>query len=881
MAHAAMTPRAAAAVAGAALLTLLVTLLLQGPLTSLENGVTSIRYAVRGERKADTNIVVVYIDDAAIKVTGWPVRHNFHALMLKALTDLHVRAVGIEPVLDDQVDEYPEYDQVLASVMKTSVPVVMTCYFDSLGGSSPVVKTDPPSAAFSFPGVTDPSVHGGGLHLPLTLFTDAAAGVGHVNFSGKGSIPVFVRHGAGVVPSFATELARVSAGLSRDGIQFDGQTVAIRSRNAQIVHDVGANGSVSLLYPGRITSFTALPFLEVLRDYDLERVTESASLPVLRLQNKIVLIGPVASGRGFFVDTPVDPRLPSILVHATALDNALGNRFLTVGGVWSTAMLALVFALLCGVAVLVLPPPWDRIAPGLLALFLLVLSQVMFVSVSTIVPVLVPLLTGMITIATALVVRHRITSGQIDVLAAEKNAVLAELRDREARLAVLERELLDYQTARPADRTQELLEEIRRNKAEIRSLSLKADDMEEYAGEQGGEAPVDFEGMVYRKNGPMRAVADFIGKIAGSDAPVLILGASGTGKERVARAIHNRSQRVAAPFIAVNCGALSESLLESELFGHEKGAFTGAVKDKMGRFELADGGTIFLDEIGEVSEGFQLKLLRVLQEGEVERVGGTRTLRLNVRVVAATNKDLREQVKLKKFREDLYYRLNVLSVSLPALRERSDDIPVLVRHFLAREQGGLQISRNVMEALQQHTWPGNVRELESVIRRGAVMARSENRALIHMKDLPEELAEAIRRSVPVQEQILEMVRESGFSRSSISDTASGLGGLNRGTVAEHLRGEFLKTFAEHQFDLTKAVVHIALSSDPAVNDRVRKRYIEYLSNIVDGIDISQPWESARVRLRSKTRNLPQRYHLYLEQVAEAYFRKIWTLPPTA
>jgi DNA-binding NtrC family response regulator/CHASE2 domain-containing sensor protein len=876
-----MTSRSAMTVGGAALLTLLVTLLLQGPLTSLENGVTSLRYAVRGDRQADTSIVVVYIDDAAIKVTGWPVRHNFHALMLKALTDLHVRAVGIEPVMDDQRDEYPEYDQVLASVMKTSVPVVMTCYFDTLSGSPLPLKPDVPSTTFSFPGVIEPSVHGLGLHRPLPPFPAVAAGVGHVNFSGKGSIPVFVATDSGVVPSFATELARASAGVSRDGIQFDGHTVAMRSRSGQIVHDVPANGSVTLQYPGAINSFTALPFLEVLLEYDRERAGAASSLPVLRLQNKIVLIGPIASGRGFFVDTPVDPRLPSILVHATALDNALGNRFLTVVGPWSTAILALVLALFCGAAVLLLPSPWDRIAPVLLAVLLLAVSQLLFASAATVLPVLAPLFVGLMTTTTALVVRHRITVGAIDALAAEKNAVLAELRDREARLAVLERELLDYQTARPPDRTQELLEEIRKNKAEIRSLSLKADDMEEYAGEQGGDESVDFEGMVYRKNGPMRTVVDFIGKIAGSDAPVLILGESGTGKERVARAIHVRSQRAAAPFIAVNCGALSESLLESELFGHEKGAFTGAVKDKMGRFELADGGTIFLDEIGEVSEGFQLKLLRVLQEGEVERVGGTRTLRLNVRVVAATNKDLREQVKVKKFREDLYYRLNVLSVSLPPLRERQDDIPLLVQHFLSREQGGLRISRNVMEALQQHTWPGNVRELESVIRRGAVMARSENRALIHMKDLPEELAEAVRRTVPVQEQILEMVREFGFSRSSISDTASGLGGLNRGTVAEHLRGEFLKTFAEHQFDLTQAVVHISLSSDPAVNDRVRKRYIEYLSNIVDGIDISQPWESARVRLRSKTKNLPQRYHLYLEQVAEAYFRKIWSLPPTA
>jgi CHASE2 domain-containing sensor protein len=335
-------------VGGAALLMLLVTLLLQGPLASLESGMTSLRYAVRGVRQADTNIVVVYIDDPAIKVTGWPVRHNFHALMLKALTDLHVRAVGIEPVMDDQRDEYPEYDQVLASVMKTSVPVVMTCYFDTLTGSARPLTTDVPSTTFSFPGVTEPQVHGRGLHRPLSPFPEVAAGVGHVNFSGKGSIPVFVAADSGVVPSFATELARVSAGVSRDGIQFDGQTVAMRSRSAQIVHDVPANGSVTLLYPGAINSFATLPFLEVLLEYDRERAGATSSLPVLRLQNKIVLIGPIASGRGFFVDTPVDPRLPSILVHATALDNALGNRFLTVAGPWSTAILALVLALLCG-----------------------------------------------------------------------------------------------------------------------------------------------------------------------------------------------------------------------------------------------------------------------------------------------------------------------------------------------------------------------------------------------------------------------------------------------------------------------------------------------------------------------------------------------------
>ena len=286
-----------------------------------------------------------------------------------------------------------------------------------------------------------------------------------------------------------------------------------------------------------------------------------------------------------------------------------------------------------------------------------------------------------------------------------------QLKDREAKVLLLENELIEMEAAKSSDRTAELLEEIRKYKAEIHALSSKADDMEEFQvdREEMRSTSGDFEGIIYDQNGMMTPVIEFIGKISASDAPVLILGESGTGKELVAKSIHKRSGRADRPFVAVNCGALSENLLESELFGHEKGAFTGAVKDKLGRFELADGGTIFLDEIGEVSEAFQLKLLRVLQEGELERVGGTNTIKVNVRVLAATNKDLKEQVKARKFREDLYYRLNVLIVELPPLRERQEDIPLLINHFLARENEQMHISRNVMDALQAYPWRGNIR----------------------------------------------------------------------------------------------------------------------------------------------------------------------------
>src|SRR5512138_1960063 len=212
-------------------------------------------------------------------------------------------------------------------------------------------------------------------------------------------------------------------------------------------------------------------------------------------------------------------------------------------------------------------------------------------------------------------------------------------------------------------------------------------------------------------------------------ATVLILGESGTGKELIAQALHEESPRADRPFIKVNCAALSETLLESELFGHEKGAFTGAIGRKEGRFELADGGTLFLDEIGDISPALQIKLLRVLQQREFERVGGTQTLKVDVRLVAATNRDLLAEVKAGKFREDLYYRLNVVAVTLPPLRQRKGDIPALVSHFIdkyakayGKEIRGL--APGTLNALLAHDWPGNVRELENVVERAVVLCKA-------------------------------------------------------------------------------------------------------------------------------------------------------------
>jgi transcriptional regulator with GAF, ATPase, and Fis domain len=238
----------------------------------------------------------------------------------------------------------------------------------------------------------------------------------------------------------------------------------------------------------------------------------------------------------------------------------------------------------------------------------------------------------------------------------------------------------------------------------------------------------------------MRGVLRKVMKVAPTDSTVLILGESGTGKELVATSIYDHSLRYDKPFVKINCVAIPEELLESELFGHEKGAFTGATSRKIGKFEIANKGTIFLDEIGDMSLNLQAKLLRVLQEREFDRVGGTKSIRVDVRFIAASNKDLEKMVEQGLFREDLYYRLNVFSLRLPRLCERKEDIPILVEHFLKESPQSAKIYSMSLQMLMNYSWPGNIRELQNTIERAAVMC---DQGIIEVSHLPENIIDGL------------------------------------------------------------------------------------------------------------------------------------------
>ena len=295
------------------------------------------------------------------------------------------------------------------------------------------------------------------------------------------------------------------------------------------------------------------------------------------------------------------------------------------------------------------------------------------------------------------------------------------------------------------------------------------------------------------QNPRMAEAINTAARAAASRATILVRGESGTGKELMARAIHYASPRAKGPLVAVNVAALPETLLESELFGHERGAFTGADREHRGRFELADGGSLFLDEIGDLPKGTQVKLLRVLQEQAFERLGGTRTLKVDVRVLAATNRDLEAMVARGEFRDDLYYRLNVVSIEMPPLRERREDIPALVEHFLGRfaaegQAPRKEVSREAMDMLLKHHYPGNVRELENLVHRAVVLARGQ---VITSADLPIRITRSRPEGLPSDAPFVERVAE--FERALIVEALERADGVQTraaralGMTERHLR----------------------------------------------------------------------------------------------
>ena len=849
------------------------------PVERADASLQDVLHQIKGGGSADTNVVILYFDnDDIASLGGGTLKRNYYALLIDVLTKSNVAAIGIETFFGEPSLEYPEQDNLLASTVAASGRVVLSSYFrrvtETADTSSASTRADVPGYAT----MDRPALYGSQLQLTFSDLIHSAAGFGCTNNTRGSSsrLPLLISFENCSIPVLSLEVLRVFARADRADVRINrgGVTLPAKGRTLEIPKE--SDGTTRLNFPGQLSSFRRYRCIEVIRSFQLRELGIDVPIDLSSLGNKIALVSVIGEGRSEFFETPFDDQFPSVAVHATFLDNALNGRFLQDSNpVIGRLVVPMVMSLLAIIGVRRFGyGRGGALVAGLMLGYLLV-AFVLFASFHLLVPMALPLVLLLIAWLGPLLYDYFLVEEDVKRLASEKEGAEAKLRESELRLQLLEKELLDQKSPQTSPRGMELVEEIKRYKEEIKTLSAQVSDMVQFDVAPARTDAAVFEGIVYDTGGRMREVVDLVHKIAASDTNVLILGESGTGKELIARALHNLSGRRGKSFVAVNCGALTETLLESELFGHERGAFTGAVKDKVGRFEYANGGTIFLDEIAETSEAFQVKLLRVVQSGEFERVGSTMARRTDARIIAATNKSLRELVSEKKFREDLYYRLNVFTVDLPPLRERKGDIPLLAEHFAKREQGSLSISSTVMDAFVQYRWAGNVRELESSIVRAGIMARSDGRTLIQLRDIPEEIAAATKGQIDIEDQILEILRSKGFSRSSISETAEELGGLNRGTVAEYFRGISFRHFFECSWDEEKTVELIARNEDPEIRERVRKKLRDYLSNIIDGVAAGQDFEANKKLLKPKYKNLPQRYHTILDEVIRAYIDQLW------
>ena len=768
--------------------------------------ITQLFIKTRGELDPDTNIVLIHFSSEDIERIGpWPIKRNYYALLVNQLTNLGVKKIGIEIFLSSRFVTQSVYDNLLMNEIEKSGKVTLSSVAGQITEHNSNYYTD-------------------SLSFPSPKLLNEKLSTGHINFISDYEIPLV---------------------LINNGIQekaFSLQLSGIEVKKKYLIVNFISSWE-------RIKKYSALEFAQLVYN-------QSSKLK--EFKDKIVIIGVSDNQIAPTFQTPFDDQLPGLAFHAFALDNIyksrdFNDRFYTFSLIlFPLVIFGFVLFLIINDGKLLL----KYIVFGSSILILaFILSSFFYLRISTSI-FLIPFISLIITEASNYFIKGRKElKGAID-----ETVILRDLLiSKEKKLGILQRELSES-----GEESVQLVERIESLKSDIEKLKDNEDDrLQAQFKIEGGVK--EFYGIVYTSNS-MAQVIELIKKAAPTDSTILITGESGTGKELVAKAIHLLSKRKDKNFIAVNCGALTDSLLESELFGYTRGAFTGAVTDKQGRFEMADEGTIFLDEIGETSENFQVKMLRVLQSGEIEKVGSTKPEKVNVRVVAATNKNLTELVKAKKFREDLYYRLNVITITLSPLRERKEDINVLAKSFLQLESPDIQISKAVLQALNDYQWKGNVRELESIIKRAVIFAKSEKRTLIRLSDLPKELVKET--SLSFEDIVIESLRSKKFSHSSISDTAKELGNVNRTVISENLRGMALRTLVENNFNLDKTILHISGSEDAETKKRVEIKIRTFIKNIESDIKhiSTENFEEVKKRLSAKYKNLPVKFHHSLDEV---------------
>jgi transcriptional regulator with GAF, ATPase, and Fis domain/CHASE2 domain-containing sensor protein len=797
-------------------------------------------FRIRGDRSCDNRLLLVYVGSEDLKALGgWPITRDYYGYFMHIMQEKQASVIAPDLLFSEQDKQYREYDDILMHYMQTGPPVVLPMVFSRF--SKPIS-----GAQHSY--MADLPI------WPCASFRNSAKGLGFSNLveaSVVYRLPLTAQYHDTTMLSFAAEIARTWYGgrpLRRDGQQL----VFTDQQNKS--HSIFLNRYGELRLNHVNLNIPSISLVELMHAYN--HASDS-----LQIKDKLVLLAVTAPGQAQLKSTPGGATLSASLLHATVTENIISNRYLRPWPWWLT------FALMAALSVFPIILSASRLRYkwlwiSSLPILYFIVSYAIFIFLNGIVELWLPYIGW--TVATAWILWRTWQENQ------EHAHEQSRLWQEQIELKSKQLQTLDAQIVSETQEAKQLSVDHARllqEKAEaVLALEKHIRDLQQ--AEQPQTSPNSYN-LVYAPKGKMAQVLATIEKISHNDISVLITGETGTGKELIARAIHQAGPRHKAPFLAVNCGALSETLLESELFGHEKGSFTGALARRRGVFELANNGTLFLDEISETSPALQAKLLRVLQEKVLYRVGGEQAIQVEVRVIAASNRDVKEMVHRNQFRPDLYYRLDGFSISLPALRERQEDIHLLADHFL-HKHGYTNVngfSEQVLELFKLYAWPGNVRELENVVRRSALLAESENRGLVQVADIPAEISKAEAVIAPVYHtidaQILELLRKFRFSRDAISQTARALGKKDRGTITEYFRGLCFEHLAGCAYNLDAAAASLAATTDKAVRQAVRDKLEEYVANV-------KKWPGDESALQNGTasplRGLPKKYHAVFQQV---------------
>ncbi|CAI2716978.1 sigma 54-interacting transcriptional regulator [Nitrospina watsonii] len=846
-----------------------------------------LRFQWRGALATDPNLVLIEADDqSAVTFGRWPWKRTVHAHLVETLHDQKTKTVVYDVLFALKGNSLE--DRALEEAVKIAGNVVFPVAVRLMEKRKPYAP-DHSDTGLPWPGLERPLesrryFHANRAIFPLASLAEHVQGLGHIatNRDADGIIrrvPLLVRYHKQLVPSLAFQGVLAYLNVSPENVVPGNRAILIRNARfpgstvpRDIEIPVDEQGQMLINYAGRWGE----TFQHVSMSAVLERPQpgELATGPSVTLENKLALVANTISGYDA-KPVPVEKDFPGVGVHANILNTLLTGNFLKETSTAFNLLLVLALSLATAQVLSVRYYALQVVLVAALLAAYAFTAAYLFHS-HLVLPVVAPL--AAIVVTTLWVSLYNASTEKeaaekmthtAQMLSGEKQKVEAHLENLSRDLTSQQQEMdaLQQQYQQEKVQLENRIHDLRLHSGLGTSLNRLTQPLFQECREHGIVTLEDAVAETFRE----------LKQVAPNASSVLLLGESGTGKELFARALHRLSGRPGR-FVALNLAACPEGLVESELFGHVKGAFTGATSDKPGRFREAEGGTLFLDEIGEVHADIQVKLLRVLQEKEVQPVGGERTFTVDVRVVSATNKDLKAEMEVGRFRGDLYYRLNTIPFTLHPLRERPKDIELLAWHFMDRYKHRYGrningISKKAMDALKAHAWPGNVREFENVIERGVTLADG---TVIQEKDLQlkSEMETAAAPKPPSgarapdrDEVFLDTLRRNQFE---INATANHLE-VSRNTVASRFKGICFQRLVDSGNDPAQAAR--AIAGETPHYEFVSQKLDEYYQNLVKDSAAWEDVEAAAADALKRSRNVPTAYHPAIAQLVRDRFQQ--------